>query len=117
MFGVKGYRARETAAKLRNTRKLVTDDVRAARTGVLPDSVVANSTEVEFEVTELVADETTTPTEAELAAAELAAAEEVAAAEAAAADVVAAELAAKEAKATAAKAAADKGKGKNKKDK
>lgn len=102
MFGNKGYRAREAAAKLRNTRKLVTDDVRAARTGVLPDNVVTNSTEVEVALP--VADETNTPTEAELAAADLAAA-------AAAAEAAAAEQAKKEAAEKA--AAEEKAKGKH----
>ena len=107
--GNKGYRAREAAAKLRNTRKLVTDDVRAARTGVLPDSV-GDQPEAEVEVP--ATDETISPTDAEVAAAE-----QVAAEEAAAAEVAAAELAETEAAEKAAKTAADKGKGKNKKDK
>jgi hypothetical protein len=35
MFGAKGFRARENAAKLRNNRRLVSDEVRAARFAVL----------------------------------------------------------------------------------
>ena len=37
MFGIKGYRAREAAARLRNNRNLVSEEVRAARYAVLPD--------------------------------------------------------------------------------
>jgi len=113
MFGNKGYRAREAAAKLRNTRKLVTDEVRAARANVLPDNV-GDQPEAEVEVP--VTDETnSTPTEAEVAekeVAEKASAEKAAAAELAAAEK--AEKAEKVAADKAAKVASDKAKAKKK---
>jgi hypothetical protein len=58
MFGIKGYRAREAAAKLRNNRQLVSEEVRAARYAVLPDKVAQPEAEVEVPVT----DETTNST-------------------------------------------------------
>jgi hypothetical protein len=59
MFGIKGYRAREAAAKLRNNRNLVSEEVRAARHAVLPDKIDQPAAEVEVPVT----DETTNSTE------------------------------------------------------
>lgn len=57
MFGTKGYRSRENAAKQRNNRKLVSDEVRAQRTAILAkaagevaDEPVAADTPVEVEV-------------------------------------------------------------------
>jgi outer membrane biosynthesis protein TonB len=60
MFGIKGYRAREAAAKLRNSRTLVSEEVRAARYAVLPDKVAQPEADVEVSVT----DETTNSTPA-----------------------------------------------------
>lgn len=87
MYVPKGYRAREAAARLRNNRKLVSDEVRAARSQALPDKVEAKEYHVESEIT------TSVQTAAEIAdreAAEKLAAQEVA-------DKEAAELAEKEA--------------------
>jgi hypothetical protein len=58
MIGTKGYRAREAAAKLRNNRNLVSEEVRAARHAVLPDKIDQPAAEVEVPVT----DETTNST-------------------------------------------------------
>ena len=112
MFGIKGYRAREAAARLRNNRNLVSEEVRAARYAVLPDKVAQPEAEVEV----LVTDEQKAAAEA--AAKEAAEAAEKAATEAAekeaaeAADKAAAEAAEKEA---AEKAAADESKGSKRK--
>jgi hypothetical protein len=109
MFGIKGYRAREAAAKLRNNRNLVSEEVRAARYAVLPDKVAQPKAEVEVPVTD---EQTAAAEAAEKAAAEAAEKEAAEAAEKAAAEAAAKEAAEKEA---ADRAAADEGKASKKK--
>lgn len=53
MYVPKGYRAREAAAKLRNNRKLVSDEVRAARAAALPGYNAGEEVKAEAVVAEV----------------------------------------------------------------
>ncbi|MEH2517480.1 putative membrane protein [Bradyrhizobium sp. AZCC 1610] len=70
MFGIKGYRAREAAARLRNNRNLVSEEVRAARHAVLPDKIDQPAAEVEVPVTDETPVAQTEPVQAEVEATE-----------------------------------------------
>jgi colicin import membrane protein len=107
MIVPKGYRAREAAAKLRNNRRLVSEEVRAQRAAMLPDYAEGDETVVAAEAKVPADNPASTSTSDPADDAAIAAAAEKEAAEKAAAEKEAAEKAAAE-KAAAEKAATEK---------